>query len=228
MRSDLVEFTEQYSVDSDFSYRYLEQLIINWRVKWFQNTYEKFNRGIPSVYYQTIQCLDMEIADQSECCDIVTGCSIVRSVKEVPPFMTLSDGEVFTKAWPVSVQTDTNNLFDIIKFERADTYGNLRYNGNRIGAFIYNNRIYLISKDDDKVSLVDKINIRGVYRDPRDVGKFHDCSSKPCWTDEAEFPLEERLWTYMFNDLKETILKKLDMPQDFINNAKSGLQSEQE
>lgn len=222
-RSQLVEWIQQYSDDSDYSYRYYEDLIVTWTNKWFCNTYEKFNKTIPELYYQTIECLEIEQADQADCCEFNSDCTIMRSVLEVPQFRALSDGELFVKAWPVSVVENPKNLFEIIKFERADSYGNLRYNSNRIGAFYYKNRIYLISKNFPTLSLIDKINIRGIFRDPRDVGRFTNCSNKPCYTNESPFPLEERLWTYCFEDLKKVLIEKLEIPQDVINNDKADL-----
>lgn len=222
-RSQLIEWLGQYSDDSVFSYRYLEDQIIVWTNKWFCNTYEKFSKDIPELYYQTLECVEIEQADQADCCEFETGCTIMRTKREVPAFRALSDGELFVKAWPVSVyQSQPTNLFDIIDFERADGYGNLRYNANRIAAFYYKNRVYLISKDFPTISLIDKINIRGIFRDPRDTAPFM-CANKPCWTPLSPFQLEERLWTYVFTDLTNDLLQKLKNPQDRVNNANDQL-----
>lgn len=222
-RSQLIEFIEQYSDDSDYSARYYEDLIVTWTNKWFCNTYEKFTKDIPELYYQTIECLPIEQADQSDCCDFQTDCTIMRSVSKVPAFRALTDGELFVKAWPVSVTQSPTNLFDIINYERADVYGNLRYNANRIAAFYYKERIYLIAKNHPTLPLIDKINVRGIFRDPRDLEVFNSCSNKPCWTPDSPFQLEERLWTYCFEDLKKILLEKLQVEEDKVNNADSDI-----
>lgn len=217
LRFEILEIVNQYSDDSKLDYRLIDEFIINKRVKWFENTYNKFNKTIPNVYYQTISCLPVKLVDQAECCSVETGCLILRTEEKLPAFLSLSDGELIDKVSPVGV---INLPFNIIPYKRAEFFGNGRYNSNSIGAFLLNGYIYLISKDKIHYPLIEKISVRGVFRDPRDAARFISCDNEPCWNPDMAFPLEERLWDYCKQDILNTDLKiKFSMSQDIQNDA---------
>jgi hypothetical protein len=66
--------------------------------------------------------------------------------------------------------------------------------------------------------------MRAVFRYPSEAGKFSDCSNKPCWGPDTAYPLDERIWNYMKNDILANEFKiKLSSPQDLsLSNAKVG------
>lgn len=216
---ELLEAVNEYTDDSKLTLRLLEQYIINYRVKWFENTYNKFQKQIPEIYFQTLSCVPVALVDQSDdCCGIVTGCKILRTVDKIPTFISLSDGEIISKVSPVGI---INIPFHIIRYEQAEWFGNGRYNQNKIGVFLYNNYLYLISKDEIYYPLIERINIRGVFRDPREAGNFVGCDNKPCWSYDSIFPLEERLWTYVKTDILQTeIAPKIQTVEDLKNDNK--------
>lgn len=216
----LYESINEYTDDTKISLRLLEQYIINYRIKWFENTYNKFQKRIPEIYYQTI-CPELELTNNVDCCSDTTDCKILKTKKEIPSFMSLSDGEMLTKVSALEIYSCPENLFHILPYEQIEYFGNGRYNSKRIGVFIYNNYLYLISKDNTYLSLFEKINIRGIFRDPRETGKFKDCNNKPCWSPDSKYPLEERLWIYMKNDILPNELGiKLQLPEDTENDNK--------
>ena len=58
LRFGLLESINQYSDDSTLTYRLLDQYIEEYRVKWFELEFNKFNKVVPNVYYQTLSCLE--------------------------------------------------------------------------------------------------------------------------------------------------------------------------
>src|SRR5689334_226174 len=96
MRFELLNILNLYSDDIDLDYRLIDQMILDKRVKYFINTYNKFTSAIPSVYYQEF-CLDVELVDSSECCTELTGCYVLRSTTKIPQIISLSDGEVIAR-----------------------------------------------------------------------------------------------------------------------------------
>lgn len=216
LRFELLEIINQYADDSKLDYRMIDEFIINKRVKWFENLYNKFNKTIPNIYYQTLGCVKVIAVDQSECCDIQTDCLILRTEKKLPSFISLSDGELMDKVSPVGV---VNLPFNIIPYRRAEFFGNGRYNTKTVGVFLLNNYLYLISKDKIKYPLLENISIRGVMRDPRDAYNFKTCENTPCWTPDSPFPIEERLWEYCKTDILSTDLQmKYNNPLDNNND----------
>jgi hypothetical protein len=216
LRFELLELVNQYTDDSKLDYRLIDEFIINKRVKWFENTYNKFNKTIPNVYYQSLSCVPVQLVDQAECCDTVTDCLILRTVNKLPSFLSLSDGELVDKVSPVGI---IGLPFNVIPYRRAEFFGNGRYNYNAVGAFLYNGYMYFISKDKVHYPLIEKVTIRGIFRDPRDAAKFISCENKPCWNPDMEFPLEERLWDYCKQDILNTDFKiKYSNPEDVMND----------
>lgn len=216
LRFELLEIVNQYTDDSKLDYRLIDEFIINKRVKWFENTYNKFNKAVPNVYYQSLSCVPVKLVDQAECCEVATDCLILRTVEKLPAFLSLSDGELIDKVSPVGV---INLPFNVIPYRRAEFFGSGRYNKQAVGVFLLNGYLYFISRDTVYYPLIELVNIRGVFRDPREAAKFIACDSKPCWNPDMAFPLEERLWDYCKQDILATDLKiKFTNPLDISND----------
>ena len=104
LRFELLDIINQYSDDFEADYRLLDELIMNKRVKWFEQVFNKFNNTVPSVYYQSISCVPMELVSTTDCCEELTGCYVLRSVDQMPQVMSLSDGEMIAKVAPVGTR----------------------------------------------------------------------------------------------------------------------------
>jgi hypothetical protein len=216
IRFQLRQTINAYSDDIDLDYRLLDAYIQNKRVKWFVNTYNKFTSTIPSVYYQTISCLEVELVDSSECCDELTGCYVLRSVEQIPQIMSLSDGEVIARVSGLGID---NKSYNIISQFRIPYWGNSRYNQTAIGVTYINNYLYLFSKDPIYYPQIEKVTLRAVFRNPMEAGRFISCAGTPCWSEEDPYPLEERLWEWMKQDILASDLNlKLKVPRDNSND----------
>lgn len=211
-RAELLETINQLSSDSNIDYRYLDSLIMDKRELYFMRTYNRFNNSIPSIYYQTLPCVEVIDVDQAECCSITTGCYIKRTKDKIPPFVHLSDGELIEKVGPTFIVTVP---FNIIPYRRAEYFGTGKYDKKAIAAFLYNGYLYLISNNKFEFELLEFINIRGIFRNPMEAGRFKDCDGKPCFSPLSIYPLEGKLWEYIKKDILGTELKiKLTTPTD--------------
>lgn len=200
LRFQLLEAVNLYSDDADFDYRLLDQYIQNKRVKWIEQVYNKFQKNIPNIYYQSIACIPMQLVDSSECCT-ETDCYVVRSVDKVPEILSLTDGELIARVSPIGLESIS---YTIISQFRIPYWGNSRFNKNKIAAVYYNGYIYLISKDEFYYPQIEKITLNAVFRDPKAAAQFIPCEDEPCWTEDSPYPLEERLWEYMKTDILAT------------------------
>jgi hypothetical protein len=220
-RFEILETINQTSSDSSIDYRLLDFWISSKRTAWFTKLYNKFQSTVPNVYYQTLPCVEVIDVDQSECCEISTGCSIKRTKEKLPEFLALADGELIEKVGPTFIVTIP---FSVINYKRAEFFGNGRFDKNSIGVFLYNGYLYLISKDTFHLNMLEYINVRGVFRDPLQAGEFKDCDNQPCFSAESEYPLEARLWEFIKMEIltKEIPLKlgtKADSRGDNQDNA---------
>lgn len=173
------------------------------------------NRTIDPNIIQDLGCVEMETADRAECCDVSTGCLIVRTKLEIPKAVELHNSTGIVRVGSVDkLERD----FSFISYGRAKFAGSGKYNQNMIYAFLHNKRIYLVSKS-DKVKFINYINVAGVFENPDDTAVFTNCAGETCYTEDSEYPIN----TWMIPSLQDMVLNKfintLRMPQDTTNDG---------
>ena len=95
-------------------------------------------QDISDTWIQIISCLELELVDESECCEVTTGCYVLRTVREIPNTIetwmdntilkvTLPTGEIITKSNPYRAQYSSYS----------------KYTSNKPTWYIKNNRIYI-------------------------------------------------------------------------------------
>jgi len=135
-------------------------------------------------------CVELEKSDIGIC--VPVGCTILRTVSEVPNMIEVRGLPSLTRVGPAIVNTGT---FTIIPYERVPYVGNGRFNSNAIYAFWKDNHVYLVSNSSSlNYSGMKKVNIRGVFANPETV---------PGYDDTKDYPISETLWVY----LKDIVLK---------------------
>lgn len=202
------------SDDDVIDNRFLKALIHTKRAHFITNEMNK-NRIASPALLQDINCLEMEMADDAECCDFTSGCDVLRSKKEIPMPIALHNSLGIERIGPVSASQPG---YSFMPYEKAIYFGNGRYNKGGMAAYIRNNRVYVVSNQ--STSLIDLISVRGIFEDPSELESFTSCNGTPCYNDDAAYPLDSRTWDY----IKEEIISKdmariLAMPQDLENDA---------
>lgn len=202
------------SDDIDISPREIGWEIDTMRALFLRNELNK-NRTVDPYIIQDLGCVEMETADRAECCEVSSGCLIVRSTLEIPKTVELHNSTGIVRVGPVDkLEKD----FSFISSGRARFAGNGKYNQNIIFAFLHNKRIYLVSKN-DKVKFIEKINVTGVFENPDDVAPFTNCGGESCYTSDSQYPIN----TWMIPSLQDAVLNKfintLKMPKDTTNDG---------
>lgn len=206
------------SDDDNFDKRQFAFWIKNTRALLLRNELNK-NRTIDPNLIQDLGCVELELADAADCCEITDGCKILRTKLEIPNTIELHNKTGITRVAPVNKLTVP---FNFVSYERAIWSGNGRFNKNQVFAFILNNRIYLKVGTSDIAKYITHINIQGVFENPTDAAKFHHCSGDACYTDDSEYPVNN----WMIETMKQMILQvdlaaSLQAVEDSTNNAKA-------
>jgi len=206
------------SDDDNFDKRQFEFWIKNTRALLLRNELNK-NRTIDPNLIQDLGCVELELADAADCCEITDGCKILRTKLEIPNTIELHNKTGITRVAPVNKLTVPFNFVD---YERAIYSGNGRFNSNQVFAFLLNDRIYLKVNNTDIAKYLTHINVRGVFEDPKEAAKFHHCSGDPCYTGSSEYPVN----SWMIETMKQMILQvdlatSLQAVEDSTNNAKA-------
>lgn len=169
-------------------------------------------------FVSDLGCLELEWADAAECCGTIqSGCKILRTVKEVPQFVTIKGKVLLTRVGPIA---QDRKPFSIITQAQAPYAGSGRFGKNQIYAFYANDRIYVVSASSNIVGLK-YINVKGVLENPEDAAAF-DCDvegTKPCYSSDSKYPISGAYADIIRKMLLDEYAKLIQVPKDESNDG---------
>jgi len=193
------------SDDTAISFNQLKFIVNYKRAQYLRQDYSK-NYFDNDFVYQDLGCLEMELADEAECCSFETGCQIFRTKKVLPEFVKLVD----RFGMKINAINKTKR-FELVLPERFPFIGNTKYPSLTEKVFYLNNRLY--SKN------LYGLNVRGILVNPMDARGFV-CGDGPCYTEESQYPITADMLELITKDIMQTELRMLMMTeQDFDNDA---------
>ncbi len=187
------------------SYRQISFIIDYKRAQYLRQDQTKNWFDMDSVY-QDLGCLQLEEADAAECCCFQSGCTIYRTVKEIPPVLR------YKLRYAIKINAiDKRKRLEVVLPERFDFVGYTKFGRLYQAVYFLNNRIYT----QDLAAL----NVRAVLADPNDAKGFQ-CGDEACFNDDMEYPLPADMITLITNDILGTEMKALlSLGQDLENDA---------
>lgn len=218
LHSQIDEDLSINSIESQFSKEFYTDLINASREVSIRNEYNK-NRSIDPYIIQDLNCVELELADPIQCCpdlNVPTGCKLLRTVLEIPNTI-----EFHFEKGIVNIGSPDIRIASIplIEYSRIPFIGHGRTTLNRVYAFLYMRRIYLISRDSSFL-LSRRINIRGIFSDPTELGAFTNCSGESCWNLNSPYPLNLWMWQTLVKPfVLQELLTKFKFDVDDSNNA---------
>lgn len=179
------------------------------------------NKGYSADSYivQSLGCVDLILADKSECCNVNIGCTILRTKEPIPSVIELHHDQLWTRIGSVDF---TQPAFDFISYERVPYESAGRFN-NTVKAFLMNNNGFMyFLVPDTKLKLMKYANIQGVFEDPEDVSRFNNCNGTSCYSDSTPFPVK----AWMANSIEKIVIDMFADRQskssvDMTNNSKT-------
>lgn len=212
----------QISDDTELSERQILYHINNQRALWIRNEYNKPGRTIDSQIEQDLGCLKIVEADAADCCEVTSGCVVLRTEKKIPNLIELHSGPALTRVGPVH---KLNIPFSFTNYQKALYSTENKYGAKAVYAFLLNNYIYLIIKD-PALLMIDYINVRGVFANPQDLEDFRCEDSSNCFSYDEEYPINNWMIPY----IKEQVLNQfgiaLQIPKDTANDADEKLEKQ--
>lgn len=165
---------------------------------------------ISDIWVQLISCLELEQVDKSECCEIQTNCTILRTKREIPSTIETSDINLILR-----VETPAGDIISKSNPFEANYSKYSKYTKEKPRWFIKNNRIYIINED-----MLEYINVYGIFEDPSELKSFVSCSGDTCFDWNSNYPCSLK----MANDITNIVLKTkvypyLQLPADNTNDA---------
>ena len=204
------------SVESSYSYEYFTDLINAQRSLWLRNEYNK-NRSIDPFVIQDLSCLELEQVDPIQCCiRVPSGCKVLRTKEKIPNTLELFFKKAIVSIGPADIMKPR---FLLIDYSRVPYAGNGRTTKKSIYTFLYDNYIYVFSKDTTHY-LMKYITVRGVFEDPTELGNFVNCqTNSTCWKPSDPYPINQWLWAYIKPIILQELIQKGMFKYDDANNT---------
>jgi len=195
------------SKDSEISLREIEAEIAFQRSLLIRNELNK-KRTIDPNIIQDLGCLQLETVDSSLCCDVPSGCNILQTKDNIPRTIELHYMPAITRVGPVD---RLDKQYSLITWERAPYIGQGKYTRNLSYAIYDNAKIYIITNN----PLLEYINVKGVFEDPKAAGKFKKCGTDlPCFSPDSEYPMNSWMFAYIEDIVINKFIRQIQLPVD--------------
>jgi hypothetical protein len=179
-----------------------------------------------SIDDQIIQkaCVQMEVADRSNCPEQVTNFDVLKSTETIPKTIELHQTDGIIRVAPVD---NLARRFSYVPLERAQFGGNGRFNDKIIFAFRYNNYLFLTSKrSSNYMRYIRYIMVYGLFENPEDLISFTHIDGDACYSDNDDYPLNNWMWNYMKAEiLKAEFQTLVAAPTDEVNDGRDQVTS---
>ena len=220
MAYDVFELARGYISDDDIlDYRQIKFWIINQRALWLRNEFNKAGHTIDEGFIQDLGCVKMIVADAAVCCNIQTGCTLLRTEQPIPQTIEQYQNPTFTRIGPVN---RTQKSWKLVSAQAVPWVNHGRFDHKEIYPFLTDGYMYLkFSPKNQHAKFLEYINIRGVFEDPTEVRRFTTCSGTACFSDNDRFPINRWLYDYLKNQVvgDNLIIKQMNSGEDKSNDA---------
>lgn len=204
------------SDDERISDRQLEFIVNYYRNILVKRDLDKGKSINPDIV-QDLGCLELIEVDKAECCDTEIGCTVLRTKNKLPKTIELNQDNslVFIGA------IDKYTTFDIIPVYRVP-FLNSKYGKKGTRCYYLNQYVYVLTDD-----LIEKINVRGIFEDPREAANFTHCDGTSCFTIDSTYPIAG----WMLQPLVDMVLKNemkigVSLPNDDSNDASGAVKQQ--
>tara|TARA_Y100000310_G_C20677275_1_gene813818 strand:+ start:544 stop:1239 length:696 start_codon:yes stop_codon:yes gene_type:complete len=180
--------------DEDISSQQVKFMVDNTRSFLIKRDVDK-NKYVDEATVQDLKCVPVELVDKAECCDITTDCYVLRTKKKIPTVIHGNFNSMLNYVGSIDGLTQfQGSTYESVRWSQYE-----KYTSKLSRYYEKEGYLYVINND-----LLDFIRIRGVFENPREIGKFADCAGEPCYSDDMPYPVS----TSMISVINELVLTK--------------------
>jgi hypothetical protein len=151
--------------------------------------HQKFMRPLTMIdqaYKQDLGAVALEVVDSS-ILNIPADTYLVRTTVDIPNL--IEDNRKLPAITRLSSPDMLRRNFNFVSYERALVSGNGRFNSDDVFAFMFDNRLYLISKENLYYKGMTHIHVEGVFEDVTSAYRF----KHPDYDDDMPYPITKAL-----------------------------------
>jgi hypothetical protein len=184
------------------------------RSKFISQAVQK-NQELSDVWIQNITCLELMQVDESECCEVTTGCTVLRTVLQIPETV-----EVRASNMIIAVTKPNGDVIPRTNIVESKYARFSKYTKKKARWFLRNKYIYIINED-----FLESINISAIFETPSDLSLYTSCSGSTCFDLDSSYPCSQKMADDITNYVfKAKVYPFMQMPQDNSNNANNDIQ----
>ncbi len=175
-----------------------------------------------SKYEQTLSCVEMVCVDRSECCELPTGCLILRSKIRLPKTINwgTNHGVTFVGL------PDFTESYQFVSESQARWSMFNKFTGKLRKAYFKDGYIYITNNIELEV-----ITVRGLFEDPVAAAELYkDCDPDiACASFDDEYPMEEAVIPMMNDMIFKNEMSLLTLsPEDTRNDTRQQPEEQKE
>jgi len=169
-------------------------------------------------WLQQINCMELETADESECCLAPSNCYVLKTVEQIPATI-----DTWRANWLVSVTSATGE-----QIPKSNQFSNRyqkynKYTGTKKYYYLKNNYIYIVND-----IMLEYINVQGLFEDPAELSTFLSCENETCFdADSTAYPISINMSSQIVDIILKTKVNPfLTYPSDNDNDGNNDTISE--
>jgi len=206
------------SDDDVLDERMLSYWVDGQRSLWLRNELNR-NRTIDDNIQQSLGAVELEIVDTIENSPYVGGSAkILKSKLQIPVAIELHNSTAITRVASLDLKC---KKFSFVDYTAVPYVGHGKFNQNQVFAFLKGGYMYVLSGCNNPATKALKyINIRGVFENPEEVGRFTEIDGTSCYTMDSNYPINKWILGYMKDAIIKADLRTFVQPiLDESNNA---------
>jgi hypothetical protein len=205
--------------DSDIDNREILFEINIQRALYYTNEFNKNNRSFDEDVTQAI-CMKLEVADKSDCGCQLSGCTVMRTVKPLPPTLKLHTSNAIVRV--TGIDAFSKNM-SFVPFSRILYVGDGKFDQDHVYVTQHANGHLYLKSSNNLVKLMEYIYVVAVFENPLDAADFTDCNTEAsCYSADSQYPMKANVLAYIKDLIVNRFTRKLSVPEDKANNADNG------
>ena len=151
---------------------------------------------------QDLGCLHLEQVDASKCCgvELPTGCMVYKTKRRMPKTIRFN----LTDAYTFIGKPDGTGTIPRIEPYELEWVPYDKYTSRLTRYYVIDEYIYIYEPQG-----LERINVRGVFEDPKAVGEFATCDTGFCYDEQSPYPLPMDMVSAITNGLVQGELSLL-------------------
>lgn len=191
-----------FSDDSMLTDRFIWNKIKTYTLLFTKQKSDKYNLSSDNTY-STLDCVNMELVDSTDCCKELPSCKILRSVDRLPKIADSNNGAIMKGIFTLDsgISIDYVSILDVIRMSSS------RYKPQGIKAFMKDGYLFIPFRDKPKA-----VSVTAFFESPEEIYLINTCKKH-----DTCIRIQDQDWK-VSSDIQGAILQEVNKELSAIFN----------